>query len=674
MKKTLFFILAVAFCASLAAQPNAYTGKDFKHVAKKTYKTVHGGSNEPTANFTPSQRISPLLSRGDGGELSEIGGTYHIMQTNSTARNTINWAPDGSTCAATWIFGDDKGVRGTGLNYLDYASGTWEPIPEVRVEQGTSATVGNPGWGAHVFTEEGECVLAHSVAADVTGGIVINYREKRGEGEWQQSVLKGPLSLNNKTVILWPTVCAVGNTIHMVCVTDNESTFEGFTCNPLYFRSTDGGLTWEDYKTFNTMPLDEKGKFRGDDYVLTARGNHVVLVYGEGHVSYMESFDGGNTWEYHQVYEALWDWEETGKWFGPLMCATSIAATIGDDDKLHVAFGAEMRLRSPDNAPLYYGSYPFLAGMYTWSAGDPVITQEDMDIEFDFDKEEFLSYGFYLLPNYLDAPDLLGYEYFIFSPESDLNTFPDNYSKIGYIGHPRLLAKDNKVYLLYSSIIEQPMVSIQGGSVFFRGVFLTVSYDNGKTFDQNNNTSWLSYHPDLFWIDDWEGYEPNGDPENPYIPNPFVYPASENGFPSMCTNIENNTLVFTWLNNILIPFTDDQWSDKPASIFALTLPISQAGIYSNTQQIWKGYWNVAEKEIIDNLKVYPNPAANLATIEVGTNNPYTLTVTNIMGQVVQTIKGQKSKVELNVSNYPAGIYIINVRTAHATVSQKLIVK
>jgi hypothetical protein len=45
----------------------------------------------------------------------------------------------------------------------------------------------------------------------------------------------------------------------------------------------------------------------------------------------------------------------------------------------------------------------------------------------------------------------------------------------------------------------------------------------------------------------------------------------------------------------------------------------------------------------------------------------------MMGQVVQTVKG-KHEVNLNVANYPSGVYIVNVRTAQATTSQKLIVK
>ncbi|MCL2312679.1 MAG: hypothetical protein FWC41_09400 [Firmicutes bacterium] len=40
-------------------------------------------------------------------------------------------------------------------------------------------------------------------------------------------------------------------------------------------------------------------RITADGYVLAARGNHVVLLYHNPHgfISYVESLDGGDTWE-----------------------------------------------------------------------------------------------------------------------------------------------------------------------------------------------------------------------------------------------------------------------------------------------------------------------------------------------------------------------------------------
>jgi hypothetical protein len=146
----------------------------------------------------------------------------------------------------------------------------------------------------------------------------------------------------------------------------------------------------------------------------------------------------------------------------------------------------------------------------------------------------------------------------------------------------------------------------------------------------------------------------------------------------MSTNMKNGLLAFTWIND-LFPMaagtSPDPWVPQLVSVVGLAVQAEYLGKeYSNTRDIYQGLWNkVDEKEVINNLKIYPNPAVNIANIEVGTTNPYTLSVTNLMGQVVYSVKGQGNTI-INVNNFPAGIYIVNVKTAHASASQKLIVR
>jgi hypothetical protein len=59
---------------------------------------------------------------------------------------------------------------------------------------------------------------------------------------------------------------------------------------------------------------------------------------------------------------------------------------------------------------------------------------------------------------------------------------------------------------------------------------------------------------------------------------------------------------------------------------------------------------------------------------VDTTNPYTVTVTNMMGQVLQTRQGNPGKTEIDVSNFAPGLYIVNIKTKTTTNSHKLIVK
>ncbi|MCL2290334.1 MAG: T9SS type A sorting domain-containing protein [Bacteroidetes bacterium] len=649
MKKSLFFILGAAFCISLAAQ-----------------------------------RTSPFIPQSKGFS-EKIGETHYITVTNASARNTISWSPDGSKCAAVWTIGGVpsgsplSGERGTAINYFDQSTQKWGSAPstEPPLERIENNPIGSPGWGTHVYTEEGECVVSHSSAA---GGMYVNYREKRHEGEWQQYILKGPVLSNGSTIILWPTMVAVGNTIHMVCVTSNdygvtlEVDGEQIPRCPIYFRSTDGGKTWEDYKTFDfsVMPLEDQVSLSADNYVLTTRGNHIVLAYAGGKVAYLESKDGGNTWTRTLVYDCSWSWTSTDL-VGPMMYATTVAAAIGDDNVVHIAFSAQMRIRKHwifYPRPYYY----YLCGLFTWKEGQPLMHEDDMGVIYNAATDEIEGYTYNQLPNFIDAPSVLGFDKFYWR----LSHFPDlnnNYGNPGYISHPRLIATGGKVYLMYSSIIEKLPSPISGE--FYRGVFLTVSHDNGDTYNQKDNTSWLSYHEDYFFYD-WSNY--GGPAENgiDHIGYIEVIKTSENGYPTMSMNTKNDRLIFTWLNDYF-PFpttiNDTPWMSESFGVFSVNICTSEAGVYNNTNEVWQGLWNkIAENERIENFKIYPNPANDKAVIEVNINHPYTLTVTNIMGQVLHTEKGQQNKIELNVAHYPAGVYIVNVKTASAAVSQKLIVR
>ena len=122
MKKPLFFILSVAFCIALAAQP--YTSKDFKDVKVKFRNTAVCG-NADDVQYAPFQRPPQHIPRSND-LLYGIGETYYITATNANARNTVNWSPDGESCAATWTMGahptNGSGICGTGINYYDYTS------------------------------------------------------------------------------------------------------------------------------------------------------------------------------------------------------------------------------------------------------------------------------------------------------------------------------------------------------------------------------------------------------------------------------------------------------------------------------------------------------------------------------------------------------------------------
>ena len=60
--------------------------------------------------------------------------------------------------------------------------------------------------------------------------------------------------------------------------------------------------------------------------------------------------------------------------------------------------------------------------------------------------------------------------------------------------------------------------------------------------------------------------------------------------------------------------------------------------------------------------IYPNPTTTQLTIQ-SPNNPITqLTITNLLGQTVYTDQYNSEQVQIDVSNYPAGVYFIKVNS------------
>jgi hypothetical protein len=134
---------------------------------------------------------------------------------------------------------------------------------------------------------------------------------------------------------------------------------------------------------------------------------------------------------------------------------------------------------------------------------------------------------------------------------------------------------------------------------------------------------------------------------------------------------------------------DNVFQYDPLSIYTLVLSLSDFPKYANISEVWKGGWQNIDEYVtacpkggnkINDIpaikaEIYPNPAnEGTVNVKVDARGAYTITITNVMGQVVQTAKGNTNVTTLNISNLTSGVYIVNVKTSTATTSQKLIVK
>lgn len=88
-----------------------------------------------------------------------------------------------------------------------------------------------------------------------------------------------------------------------------------------------------------------------------------------------------------------------------------------------------------------------------------------------------------------------------------------------------------------------------------------------------------------------------------------------------------------------------------------------------------GTFNTIEQVIPIDLTLSPNPASGKVLLKFKEDpSPYTITIRNIYGVMLEEIKDQTSESNwLGLTNYPPGIYIITITVGNRVGSRKLII-
>ncbi|MEO8149178.1 MAG: T9SS type A sorting domain-containing protein [Bacteroidia bacterium] len=76
------------------------------------------------------------------------------------------------------------------------------------------------------------------------------------------------------------------------------------------------------------------------------------------------------------------------------------------------------------------------------------------------------------------------------------------------------------------------------------------------------------------------------------------------------------------------------------------------------------------------VRLFPNPANNLLTIALGSNNKKVdVTITDITGKIIyKTSAFEAQKIEVNTKDFAKGIYALQIQTADFMVTKKLVVE
>jgi len=91
---------------------------------------------------------------------------------------------------------------------------------------------------------------------------------------------------------------------------------------------------------------------------------------------------------------------------------------------------------------------------------------------------------------------------------------------------------------------------------------------------------------------------------------------------------------------------------------------------------WSGAATIKPyNNVLEDLKVFPNPANNIVNIQINTNENVVVDVFNAEGRIVRSVKtgSGQSITSLPVSDLAPGLYMLRFSNANASFSQKLFV-
>jgi hypothetical protein len=367
MKKTLLFALAIAVGVTATAQKMSNNLSKNVDVNAKLEKVRPVDNPTNTKAYAPSYApVNQTVKSTSDVIETLIGGTIYDTQTNGAVGNRCYVYPDGSV-AGVWTMGfvpTGYAERGTGYNYFDGAS--WGPEPTARIENARC------GWPSYRPLGDGEIVVAHNAST----GLLMTKRPTRGTGAWTTTLIPGPAGASD---ITWPRMLTNENTVHIIVPSANAQ--EGLLYALLYYRSLDGGVTWEAPRTLPGLDAASLGAgttksfngFGADNYNWAEpKGQTIAFAIADamGGVWIMKSPDNGDTWEKITVQTVpVWDVAPT-----PILWSNDGGVSVALDSELkaHVVFG-RMRNSDTDFGTEGNSYYPVTDGLLYWTEGMPVL-------------------------------------------------------------------------------------------------------------------------------------------------------------------------------------------------------------------------------------------------------------------------------------------------------------
>lgn len=500
---------------------------------------------------------------------------------------------------ATWHFGTDPAgsfpERGTGYSVRE--NGAWTAANN-RIE---SVRCGFP---AIARLENGTQINVSHSTAFTPYRLVIN-RKAPGAGAWTQTFLDNAPGTGG----LWPRIAvggADGQTVHIIGITTPSAfggtVYKGMDGHLLYWRSTDGGLTW-DVKA-QIVPGCDSSQYKSieaDSYTIEANGETVAIgvFSGWNNTEIFKSLDNGQNWEkiivndfpdalenYAGALNDSYTFDDIG-FFDP-NAPDSLAVFSSDGfgalyidagSQVHAWFGRMYYVDNDPAAGSFY--YPGINGLVYWKES------------FGTDNLEIIA----------GALDLNGDTTLNIGSINEIGPYFNSLSSFPTVGADA----DGNIYLAYSALNELYR-SDWGAPVdqFYRHIYLMKSTDNGDTWG-----------------------EPYEITKAPYV-DEFILPFTEAVYPALPRRIGDNVdLIY---QQDALPGLD-LWGDNHGSFDNFIMYVSVPA-----DSIPLGIFAPSGAVASTDLRLSPNPVEGMLSVSatINGNSGARAIIVDLLGRPVLT--------------------------------------
>ncbi len=569
----------------------------------------------------------------------EVGATCYDYQTNGTMNRRVVSDPDGNV-TVVWTHGEIADApafnnRRVGYNFYNASTGQWS---------GMDTTGGGTrrGWPSLAASQGPEDIIfSHTTQA-------LHYRPIAGTGQWTHTNLDG-LGVSGTT---FANTAAWGDTIHHI---SEGVTPDGTECF-LYSRSPDNGQSWD--LTDVALPNMDSANFyndggqgiaAGDGFAIDARGNTVAIVTGgrRQHTHFWKSTDRGDTWTHNRVFifdTACADVQSTGTYLH-LGVDDGYSIAIDKDEKVHIAGGLGASGSDPGTIGGGTTFYPFVSGIVYWNEDKP----------FDICLNDTLINDEYIILDFVDENG------------DGINSTPTDFDSIArYYNHNPLCyvsishADDGTVVLTWSGVREDMVL---------QGIFLTPGIDG---LDRVNRDLYALASTDGGAT--WEADSARNIADDiAMIGGGFGTPVEEDVFSYAFPRIGNDNLVHLVFQTDDVPGGVVRDDETPANSYIIHYAFNYNQVILPT-----GIEQAVQENV--QMDVFPNPAAGRVSVglDLEQDADYTLSIVDLMGRTMMETDVDLSKghsmLDLDISRYDAGVYLISIGTANGKLTKKLIVE